>query len=60
MKKYMVVMMFEGEQSAFFTDDLNKAENARQNTECGMGGLAEVYERVSNAEEGNSYQLLYS
>ena len=59
MKKYMVVMLVDGEQYVFFTDDLNKAENARMNTECGMGGLAEVYERMAD-EAGNSYQLLYS
>ena len=62
MKKYMVVYSIDGEPGAMFTDDSEKAEDFRMNTECGMGGLAEVYIRQEPSEENDyddSYTLLY-
>lgn len=59
MKKYMVVVFGDGETWAEFFDDLVKAERYRQNSECGMGYYAEVYERIET-ECGREYQFIYS
>lgn len=58
MKKYMVVYIIEGEQHAIFSDDMEKVEQFRMDTECGMGGYAEVYVRSEPTEE-NDYQEAY-
>lgn len=59
MKKFMVVVnMGDGKQFAHFYDNLDKAEDCRMNSECGMGWAAEVYERVED-EEGSRYELMY-
>lgn len=63
MKKYMVVFVIDGEQEAMFFDDYHKAESFKMDTECGLGGLAEVYERQEPTEENNyyeGYQLLWA
>ena len=63
MKKYMVVYVFEGKQDAAFFDDMNKAESFRMDLSCGLGGLAEVYERQEPTEENDYfdvYQFLYA
>ena len=60
MKKYMVVMMFEGEQHVSFFDDAMAADNCRMDCECGMGGYAEVYERVTDDECGPRYELAWA
>ena len=59
MAQFMVVSNVDGETVANFYDSLGEAENARMNCECGMGGYAEVYTRVSD-EDGARYELLYS
>ena len=58
MAKYMVIINTDDGPEAFFTDDLNKAEETRMNSECGMGWYAEVYERIED-EEGDRYELMY-
>ena len=59
MPKYMVVVLTDdGETFANFFDDVVKAENCRQNSECGMGWYAEVYERVEG-EFGREYKLAW-
>lgn len=62
MKKYMVVMSSTEDEgpAAFFTDDYTAAANTKMDCECGLGGVAEVYERVTNEEGIESYELLYA
>ena len=63
MKKYMVVYSVEGNASSAFFDDMTAAEQFRMDTECGMGGYAEVYERQTPTEENDyfdGYEFLYS
>ena len=62
MKKYMVVMSSTEDEGpgAFFTDDYNAAERARMDFVCGLGGAAEVYERTTDEDGIDSYQLLYA
>ena len=50
MKKYMVVYVIDGEENAWFSDDKEKAEQFRMDVSCGMGGYAEVYERMPETE----------
>ena len=60
MKKYMVVTLADdGEQFAYFTDSLERAEQHRMDSDVSMGWYSEVYERVTDPEEGNRYELLY-
>lgn len=68
MKRYMVIYEADGEQGATFFDSFSEAENCRMNIECGLGGLAEVYERIEVREDVNGilttvsheYQFLYA
>ena len=61
MKKYMVVVKFEDGQNAAFFDKLTDAEQYRMDAECGIGGLAEVYEYKEETEtEVGGYEFLYS
>lgn len=63
MKKYMVVYSVEGHAGAAFFDDMTAAEQFRMDTECGMGGYAEVYERQTPTVENDycdGYAFLYS
>lgn len=46
MKNYMIVILLDGEQSAYFTDDYMSADNARMDAECGLGAYVEMYQRV--------------
>ena len=59
MKKYMVVMVLDGEQSVYFTDDYLKAENARMDAEVGLGAYVEVYERTTDEDGIQAYTLAY-
>lgn len=43
MKKYMVIIVGDGEQSAHFCDDFVTADNIRMDAEVSMGYYAEVY-----------------
>lgn len=58
-KKYMVVITTEDGQTAAFFDDLNTAEQFRQNAECGIGALAEIYRR-ERYEHGAAYMFFYA
>ena len=63
MEKYMVVYAVEKQTGAAFFDDITAAEQFRMDTECGMGGYAEVYERQTPTEENDyfdGYEFLYS
>ena len=46
MKNYMIVILLDGEQSAYFTDDYTSAHNARMDAECGLGAYVEMYQRI--------------
>lgn len=56
MKKFMVIHIVDGEQGANFFDTVYQAEDFRFTVECGMGGLAEVYEYD---EEEHEYKFLF-
>lgn len=62
MKKYMVVMSSTETEGpiGFFTDDIRIAQNAKMDFECGLGGYAEVYERITDEEGLDRYELLYA
>lgn len=61
MKRYMVVTLTDGMQSAAFFDDRDKMEDFRFAAVCGMGGEAEVYIRQDETEdECGGYEFLYS
>ena len=61
MKKYMVVTIVDGHQSAAFFDDREKMENYRMAAVGGMGGEAEVYiYREASENECGGYEFLYS
>ena len=55
----MLVFVVEGEQDAFFSDSLEVVEQSKMDIECGMGGYAEVYERVET-EIGKEYVFAWS
>lgn len=59
----MVVYRIEGECGAAFFDSMQKAERFRMDTECGMGGRAQVYrwipENFNDLENSEQYVLLY-
>lgn len=53
MKKYMIVYEIKDDhegldpvQGASFADDYTEARNKKMDVECGLGGYAELYERV--------------
>ena len=54
MKKYMLVYTMEGEQGTLFSDNSETINQSKMDIECGMGGYAEVYERMET-ENGNEY-----
>lgn len=58
MKKYMVIVLLDGEQSAHFTDDYTTAHNMAMDAECGLGAYAEIYVRVQNEEYGDYYSQM--
>ena len=61
MKRYMVVTIVEGKQSAKFFDDRDEMENYRMAAVGGMGGEAEVYlYREESEDECGGYEFLYS
>ena len=47
MKKYMVMICGDGEQSCFFYDNFVKAEQARMDAAVSMGYIAQVYELMT-------------
>ena len=57
MKRFMVVFIVDGSQEAIFCDDYLKASRSKMDIECGLGGVAEVYERME-VEGGMEYVLL--
>ena len=59
MKKYMVIMVLDGESSVYFTDDYLKAENARMDAEVGLGAYVEVYARQADEDGVESYSIAY-
>ena len=60
MKKFMVVCSADGESWADFYDKAGDADNARMNCVCGLGGVAEVYERVEDPVCGPEYRFSWS
>ena len=54
MKKYMVIVQTDEGEVRWYYDDLAKADNARMDSECGMGWYAEVWQLV----DGN-YEFMY-
>ena len=53
MPEYMIVIDGEDGTSAVFTDDAQKAEQIRMDYECGLGGYAQVYRWVTDADDKN-------
>ena len=61
MKKFMVVTLIDGHQSAVFFDDRDNAAQYKMDAECGMGGYAEVYKYQEETDsECGGYEFLYS
>lgn len=61
MKKWMIIALVDGHQSAAFFDDRDEMENYRMAAVCGMGGEAEVYlYRQETENECGGYEFLYS
>lgn len=58
MKKYMLVYIIEGEQGARFSDNYLEISNAKMDVECGMGGYAEIYERMKTDEGEMEYVMV--
>lgn len=56
MKRYMVIVKVNGEISALFFDDSEKAEQCRMDCECGCGGFAQVYKWFPKSRQ---YKLWY-
>ena len=59
MMKYMLVYVTEDGQDALFGNDYLKMCNSKMDIECGLGGCAELYERVET-ECGMAYVLVES
>lgn len=59
MKKYMLVFVTEDGEEAIFGDDYLKMINSKMDVECGLGGYAELYERMET-ECGMEYKLIES
>lgn len=60
MKKYMLIVKDEeGAQHATFYDEFAKAEDSRSIAEVSLGYYTEVYERMTDEEGCESYQLIY-
>ena len=57
MKKYMLVYVVEGEQSVIFNDSYLKISRSKMDIECGLGGYAEVYERMET-DNGTEYIMV--
>lgn len=57
MAKYMLVYIVEGEQEAMFGNDYFKIARSKMDIECGLGGYAEIYERMET-EDGIEYVLI--
>lgn len=55
MKKFMVIRVIDGRQSAAFFEEYTDAMRHKQNVECGMGGLAHLY---IFHEEAKEYEFL--
>lgn len=53
MPEYMVVTHTEDGANAIFTNDAIKAEQIRMDCECGLGGYAQVYRWVTDADDKN-------
>lgn len=60
MKRFMVIYVIDGKQSAYFTDDYIQAEQFRMDCECGMGGYAEVYKRQTDEDGVDNYVFVYA
>lgn len=67
MKKFMLVGVDEdGNQFAWFYDDLDKAESARMDASVSCGWYVEVYERVTEYDDNgivplfDRYEFIYS
>ena len=58
MKKYMIVALIDGEMDSYFTDSYDEACGVRLDVECGMGGQAEIYERLTTGDGLSRYVLL--
>lgn len=52
MKKYLVITVIDGIQSATFRDDYTEAKNIMMDVECGLGGYTELYEYFPEGKEG--------
>ena len=51
MKKFMVISVIDGEQVALFFDSHVDARQHAMDVECGMGGIAQIYQLNEEAKE---------
>lgn len=51
MKKFMVISVIDGEQGAAFFDSYVDARQHAMDVECGMGGIAQIYQLNEEAKE---------
>lgn len=58
MKKYMLVYIIDGEHGARFSDSYIEVCNAKMDVECGIGGYAEIYERMETEDGTMEYVMV--
>lgn len=58
MKKYMLVYIVESEQEVIFGNDYFKIRQSKMDVECGLGGYAEIYERMEDEDGMEAYVLV--
>lgn len=58
MKRFMVMVLCEGEQTAMFYDSYEEASGCRMDLECGLGAYCEIYERVEIEDGLKVYDFL--
>lgn len=58
MKKYMLVYTAFGSQLAMFSDDYSEIRNSKLDVECGIGGYAEIYERMETEDGVMEYVMV--
>lgn len=58
MKKYMLVYVIDGEQDARFSNNYLEISNAKMDIECGLGGYAEIYERMETDDGEMEYVMV--
>lgn len=58
MKQYMIVGEIEEGMVTSYADDYTEAHNKKMDIEIGLGGYAELYERLTRDELTHEYVLI--